>query len=120
MKEGLRRILLIATLVLASAQAQVPAAKLTLRRNSAGETLATASGTIPACGLTALNEVPRFQIEGSVITVAQPVVGVACMNPPPKEKHYEQTLNLGKLAPGAYTINWSFPALAASYESPGK
>ena len=120
MKAGLGRILLMATLGLSCVQAQVPQASLALRRNAAGETLATASGTIPACGLTALNEAPRFQIEGTVITVIQPVAGVACMNPPPKEKHYEQTLNLGTLAPGAYTIKWSFPALTASYEIPGQ
>ena len=119
--KAIRRLALLTLfLCFAGAQAQAPQATLTLSRNAGGETLATVTGTVAACGLTALNEVPRFKIQGTVIAVTQPVVGIACMNPPPKEKPYEQTLNFGKLPAGTYTIKWSFPALTASYETPDK
>lgn len=106
----------LACLLPAICLAETPA--LTVARNAAGEVLLSVSGTIPACGLTAVNDPPTFAIEGSAIKVHQPVAGVACMNPPPKEKQYERVLNVGKLAPGNYTIDWNFPVLTGTYASP--
>ncbi|HSE13511.1 MAG TPA: hypothetical protein VLB69_12855 [Rudaea sp.] len=99
--------------------AQPADAKLSVSRNAAGDVLIKVSATIPACGLTALNEAPTFAIEGTSIKVRQPIVGIACINPPPKDKHYERVLNVGKLGQGRYTIEWSFPAVTGTYSSPG-
>lgn len=93
--------------------------KLSVARNAAGDVLITVSATIPACGLTALNEAPAFTLEGTTIKVRQPIVGIACMNPPPKDKHYERVLNVGRLAEGSYTIEWSFPAVTGTYSTSG-
>jgi hypothetical protein len=111
-------LFVLACLMPAVCHGATPEPTLTVSRNAAGEVLVSVSGMIPACGLTALNEPPTFAIEGSTIKVRQPIVGVACMNPPPKEKPYERALNLGKLAAGNYTIQWSFPALTANYANP--
>lgn len=113
----LAQLFALACLLPAAGLAESPALKVS--ENAAGEVLVSVSGMIPACGLTALNEAPTFTIEATVIKVHQPIVGVACMNPPPKEKHYERVLNVGKLPAGNYTIEWSFPALTGTYASPG-
>jgi hypothetical protein len=102
----------------ALAPAQSDEATLTVARSATGEVRATVSGRIRACGLTALNDEPTFTIDGAKIEVTQHVVGIACMNPPPKDKPYRRTLNLGKLAPGSYTIHWSFPDLSTTYTVP--
>jgi hypothetical protein len=109
----------LACLIPVAGVAQSPEPKLSVSRNAAGDVLISVSGTIPACGLTALNEAPTFAIEGTTIKVRQPIVGIACMNPPPKERHYERVLDVGKLAQGRYTIEWSFPALTGTFESSG-
>ena len=115
------RVLLavFAAVCLVAGVAQPAESKLSVSRNAAGDVLIKVSATIPACGLTALNQPPTFVIEGATIKVHQPIVGVACMNPPPKDKHYERVLNIGKLAKGRYTIDWSFPALTGTYASSG-
>ena len=92
---------------------------LSVSRNAAGDVLITVSATIPACGLTALNVAPTFTLEGTTIKVHQPIVGIACINPPPKDKHYERVLDVGKLGEGRYTIEWSFPAVTGTYSSSG-
>ena len=102
----------------APAVAQSDEPKLTVARNAEGEVRASVTGRIRACGLTALNDEPTFAIDGSKIEVTQHVVGIACMNPPPKDKPYHRTLNFGKLAPGSYTINWNFPELSTTYTVP--
>ncbi len=99
--------------------AQTAEPKLSVSRNATGDVLITVSATIPACGLTALNEAPSFTIEGTTIKVRQPIVGIACINPPPKDKHYERVLNVGKLGEGRYTIEWSFPAVTGTYSASG-
>jgi hypothetical protein len=109
----------LACLIPAVGIAQPTGPKLSVTRNAGGDVLIAVSGTVPACGLTALNEPPAFTLEGMTIKVHQPVVGVACMNPPPKNKRYERVLNVGKLAEGRYTIDWSFPALTGTYTNPG-
>lgn len=113
----LAQLFALACLLPASGLAESPTLKVS--RSADGDVLVSVSGMIPACGLTALNEPPTFTIEGTAIKVHQPIVGVACMNPPPKEKHYERVLNVGKLAAGNYTVEWSFPALTGTYTSPG-
>ena len=115
----LARLFALACLIPVAGAAQSPEAKLSVSRNATGDVVISVSGTVPACGLTALNEAPTFTIEGTRIKIHQPVVGVACMNPPPKEKRYERVLDVGKLAQGRYTIEWSFPALTGSYSSSG-
>jgi hypothetical protein len=111
---------LLALACLAPAMCLAGPPTLSVSRNPAGEVLVSVSGMIPACGLTALNEPPTFTIEGNAIKVHQPIVGVACINPPPKEKHYERVLNVGKLPAANYTIEWSFPALTGTYASAGR
>lgn len=116
----LARLFALACLIPLAGVAQSAEPKLSVSRNANGDVLIAVSATIPACGLTALNEAPTFTIEGTTIKVRQPVVGIACMNPPPKEKHYEHVLNVGKLAEGRFTIEWSFPAVTGTYSSSGR
>ena len=92
-----------------------PSAKLSAKLNGAGEVVATVSGTVRACGLTATNDEPTFVVHGNVVEVTQPVAGIACMNPPPETRAYRRTLNLGKLPAGNYTIHWSFPDQTITY-----
>ena len=108
-------VVLLTLAPLAAAVADPPAARIEVTRNAAGEVLATVATNVNPCGITALNEPPTFRVDGTNIEVTQPVAGIACMNPPPKERGYNHTLNLGKLAPGTYSIHWSFPQLTATY-----
>jgi hypothetical protein len=114
-----RRIAASALLLLAAAAngvlAAEPSAKLQAKRNAAGEVVATVSGTVRACGLTATNDEPTFVVRGNTVEVMQPVAGIACMNPPPETRPYRRTLNLGKLPAGSYAIHWSFPDLTVAY-----
>jgi hypothetical protein len=108
-------MLLVALLADAGGAAQAPAAHLSVTRNNAGEVMATVEGSVRACGITAGSQEPTFAVHGNRIDVTQPTIAVACINPPPVSKPYRQTLNFGKLPPGAYTIHWSFPELTAGY-----
>jgi hypothetical protein len=75
------------------------------------------SGTVPRCGVTALDIPPTFNVSGTSVTVTQNVAGVMCRRDvrPDAKKQYQSTLNLGRLPKGQYTIDWSFPKLKASY-----
>ena len=116
----MRRLIAAATLLALAAAPAValaaePSAKLSAKRNGAGEVVATVSGTVRACGLTATNDEPTFLVRGNAVEVTQPVAGIACVNPPPETRAYRRTLNLGKLPAGSYTIHWSFPDLTITY-----
>lgn len=92
------------------------APNLTISKNAIGEVVASVSGMIPSCGVTATSGGPIFRIQGAVVTVTQGVAGFMCTNapqPPPK-KLYERTVNFGKLTDGTYTINWSYPELTGT------
>ena len=110
----------IATLLAGAAFAQASDARLSVSRDPAGNVIATVEGTVRACGITTTGNEPTFVVRGNLVEVTQPKVAIACMNPPPKTKPYRQTLDLGKLAPGKYTIRWSFPELSAEYVVPPK
>ena len=108
-------ILLFAALLPALASAAEPSARLKVTRNADGEVVATASGSVRACGITAIGDAPTFKIDGTAVDVHQSMAGVACVNPPPQTKPYKQQVNLGKLPPGTYTIRWNYPELSATY-----
>ena len=90
---------------------------LSVSQNAAGEVVATASAWIPECGVTALGDPPMVHVNGHEIDVLQPLAGVMCAStvPPDAKKFYAASANAGRLANGTYTVNWSFPALSATY-----
>ena len=93
----------------------IPPTDLNLYQNSAGQLIATVSGPVPACGLVATDADPTYTIAGNIISVMQPVKGVACTNPPPPDGYYIASVNFGRLFDGTYTVNWNIPQLTASY-----
>ncbi|HZP65898.1 MAG TPA: hypothetical protein VFB32_06275 [Rudaea sp.] len=96
-----------------------PPADLRVFANSAGEVIAFVAGTIPACGTTPDGSDPTYTIHGNVIDVTQGTVEVTCTNPPPPDRYYYATVNLGRLFDGDYTINWNVPALSKAYGASG-
>jgi len=109
-------LLLAATGFVPSALAAAqPHARLSVSRTRGGEVVAVVRGTVRACGITATNDAPTFVVHERVVEVSQPMAGVACMNPPPRSRPYRRSVNLGKLAPGRYTIRWNYPELSADY-----
>ena len=91
------------------------APSLSVSQDAAGNVSASVSGSISPCGITADGGVPTFSIEGAVITVTQPVVAITCVNPPPPDRFYQETVVFGKLPAATYTVDWSFPALTTTY-----
>lgn len=87
------------------------APSLTVAQNSHREVVVRMSGLIASCNLTASSAEPTFSVQGRLVTVNQGVAGSMCTNPPHPDKLYERTVNLGRLAAGTYTINWTFPVL---------
>lgn len=119
-----RITLLVAGWSLASICAAQPSATLSVSQNAAREVIATVSGTVPMCGVTAIGDAPTFVLSDQIITVEQGVAGVMCAIgvPPDAVRPYNVTLDFGRLPVGTYTINWSFPVLTATYtvtENPG-
>lgn len=90
---------------------------LSVSQNAGGEVVASVSGLIARCGVTATNMPPTFKISETSITVVQNVAGVMCMRdvPPDAKKPYHVTLNFGRLKAGRYMISWSFPYLKSTY-----
>ncbi len=108
--------ILVGIFLAGSCQAQaVPV--LAVSQNANGEVIASVSGMIPKCGVTALHGPPTFSVSGKSVSVKQKVAGVMCRRgvPPDARKPYSATLNLGRLPAGTYTIDWSFPQLKATY-----
>jgi len=103
----------IACLLSTNCAAQT-APSLTITQNASHEVIVQASGMIPSCNLTATSANPSFRIQGSVVTVTQGVAGYMCTNPAAPDKQYQRTLNLGRLANGTYTINWTYPELTGT------
>jgi hypothetical protein len=97
--------------------AQQPIGKLIVSTNSAHDVVATVEGEVAQCGFTVLPEEPTFRISQQTIEVTQPVAGIGCMANVAQgsTRPYHATVNLGRLAPGAYTVNWNFPKLTATY-----
>lgn len=97
--------------------AQKTAAELRFSQNATHEVTVTANGEVPRCGVTALPEGPTSKLSGHVIEVMQPVAGIACRADVPQGalRPYRVSINLGRLPPGDYTVNWSFPKLTAAY-----
>jgi len=113
-----RLIALIVLVLPATVSSQVigvPPVHLTLHENAAGQLIATVSGRVPACGLVANGADPTYKITGSVITVTQGVVAIACVTPPPPDNYYIASVNFGRLFDGTYTVNWNIPQLTANY-----
>src|SRR5262249_59451488 len=107
--------LLLALLWAPATPAAEPSAQLGVAINQDGHVVATASGSVRACGITALDDAPGFVISGNVIEVRQPMAGIACMNPPPETKPYRHSVDFGKLPAGTYTIRWNYPELNTTY-----
>jgi hypothetical protein len=99
----------------AFATAAEPSAQLSVTRKPDGSVVATAAGSVRACGITAIGDEPSFMRNGNMIDIHQPTAGIACMNPPPQSKPYRHDVDLGKLPPGTYTIRWNFPKLETTY-----
>lgn len=91
------------------------APSLTVSQDAAGNVSASVSASINSCGITADGGVPTFSIDGAVIAVTQPVIAIMCVNPPPPERLYQETVVFGQLPAATYTVNWNFPALTATY-----
>ena len=116
-----RILLIIASGALSSPCLAYSAATLSVSQNATREVIATVSGTVPMCGVTALGDLPTFSLSGQVINVLQNIAGVMCdINTPPNAvRPYNVTLDFGRLPAGTYTINWNFPALSAAYTVTG-
>ena len=97
--------------LLSSSYAAQSAPSMTVSQNANREVVLRVTGLIPSCNLTANSAEPTFNVKGMLVTVNQGVAGYMCTNPPQPDKPYEHAVNLGKLADGTYTINWTFPAL---------
>lgn len=95
--------------------AQAAEPQLTISQNAMGETVASVYAQIPPCGITASGDNPSFHIDGTVITVTQPLFAIACVVNPPPFVVYQRSVDFGVLAPGTYTVNWSYPALSGTY-----
>jgi hypothetical protein len=97
--------------------AQNSSGDLRISQNAAHEVIATVTGKVARCGVTALPEAPTFQRSEQVVDITQPVAGMACRADVPQGalRSYRVTVNLGDLPPGNYTVNWSFPKLTAAY-----
>lgn len=94
---------------------QVPPT-LTISEDAAGNVSGSVSAVIHACGITAAGGAePTFSIKGTTITVTQPLIAALCVNPPPPDRAYRQTVVFGKLPAATYTVNWNFPELSATY-----
>jgi hypothetical protein len=117
MSSLLPSILLRAALALlpTAALAQETAPVLSFQQNAAGEVIASVSAHVHPCGLTATGSGLTFTIKGTNIEVTQPLLALACVVNPPPYLVYQGTVNLGVLAPGVYTVNWSFPAVSGRY-----
>lgn len=98
--------------------AQPSTGALHVSQNAKHEVIATVTGKVARCGLTALPGAPTFRISGQVVDVTQPVAGVACRADVPQGalRAYHAAINLGHLPPGDYTVNWSFPKLSTVYK----
>jgi len=114
-KNLLRTGWLLALACVAAATAAEPSAHLSVARKADGTVVATVTGTVRACGITALEDEPTFTVNGNIVDVKQPTAGVGCMNPPPQSKPYRHSVDLGKLPAGTYTIRWNFPELSTTY-----
>jgi len=88
---------------------------LTFQQNAAGEVIASVSAHVRPCGLTATGSGLTFSVKGTTIEVTQPLLALACVVNPPPYLVYQGTVNFGVLAPGVYTVNWSFPAVSGRY-----
>jgi hypothetical protein len=103
--------------VVAVAQAAEP--QLTISQNAKGEVVASVYAQIPPCGITANGDSPSFQIDGTVISVSQPLFAIGCVNNPPPYVVYQRSADFGVLAPGTYTVNWDFPQVSGTYTVAG-
>lgn len=98
--------------------AQEPTGELRISQSVGHEVIATVIGKVARCGLTALSDAPTFRVTGQVVDVTQPVAGVACRADVQQGalQPYQRAINLGRLPPGSYTVNWNFPKLTATYK----
>ena len=117
-KSSLAGIALAGTLFCGFSSAQSPNGQLHISRNAAKEVIATVTGEVGRCGVTALSDPPTIRRSQMIIEVTQPVAGIACRADVQQGalRPYHAAVNLGSLPPGKYTVNWSFPKLTTTYE----
>ena len=117
MNRTLRNVLLHALLAAfpVSALAQQAGVSLSIGTNAAGQVTASYSAQIPPCGVTANGEDPSVSVIGTMITVTQPLFGIACVTDPPPYRVYQRTVSFGALIPGNYTLDWNFPPLTTTF-----
>ena len=117
-RSSLALIALAGTLLCGVGSAQSPTGELHISRNAAHEVIATITGEVGRCGVTALSDPPTIRRSGTIIEITQPVAGIACRADVPQGalRPYQATVNLGSLPPGKYTVNWNFPKLTTTYE----
>lgn len=111
-------IALIGTLFCGVSPAQSPTGELHISLNAAHEVIATVTGEVGRCGVTALSDPPTIRRSQMIIDITQSVAGIACRADVQQGalRPYHATVNLGSLPPGKYTVNWSFPKLTTTYE----
>lgn len=110
--------------LLCVADAAVAAPALNTTRDATGDIIVAVSADVPRCGVTSANASPTFSIDGTTVTVTQPLVAIACIagQSGSATKPYKEQVDLGQLANGTYGVDWSFPKLTGQFtvgDNPG-